>query len=178
MSYNPDKHHRRSIRLKEYDYTQSGLYFITICVFQRQHLFGKVLNGQMHLNTFGQIAQNEWEKTFKLRSNLAMQDYTIMPNHIHGIIQITGKETGKVTVHRDLTNLERFGKPVKGSVPTIIRSYKSAVTKRINELRKSPGAIVWQRNYYEHIIRDEQALNSISIYIRNNPVKWEDDKFF
>lgn len=98
-----------------------------------------------------------------------------MPNHFHGILVITGNCRGTA---RRAPTLERFGQPVPGSIPAIIRSFKSAVTKRINELRQMPGAKIWQRNYHERIIRDESEMNKIREYIQSNPIQWEMDSLF
>lgn len=175
--YNPDIHHRRSIRLKGYDYSQPGLYFITICTKNREHLFGRIENGIMLLNEFGEIANNEWLKTADIRDNVELLEYIIMPNHMHGIILLNDVDDCRGTARRDPTTMQ-FGKPIPRSLPTIIRSYKSAVTKQINILRDAPGAPVWQRNYYEHIIRNEKSFYQISEYIRNNPLKWQDDRYY
>ena len=88
MKYNPDIHHRRSIRLKGYDYSQNGLYFITICTQNREQLFGTITNSQMALNPMGEIAHNEWFKTESMRPNLRLHEFIVIPNHIHGIIEI------------------------------------------------------------------------------------------
>jgi len=182
IRYNPDIHHRRSIRLKGYDYTQAGLYFITICTFDKHHLFGKISNGKMILNEFGKIAKNEWLKTAEIRKNIGILENIIMPNHIHGIISINDIDNGRGTVHRAPTyrapTKERFGKPTSNTIPTIVRGYKSTVTKQINMLRHTPDAPVWQRNYYEHIIRDEKSYYQIAEYITNNPLKWLDDRYY
>jgi len=174
--YNPDIHHRRSIRLKGYDYSQAGLYFITICTKNREHLFGQIENGIMILNEFGEIANNEWLKTADIRDNVELLEYIIMPNHMHGIILLNDMDDRRGTARRAPTM--QFGKPIPRSLPTIIRSFKSAVTKQINILRNMPGVPVWQRNYYEHIIRNEKSYYQIAEYIRNNPLKWQDDKYY
>lgn len=172
MTYNPERHHRRSIRLKDYDYSQVGMYFITICPHNRECLFGEIKNGQMVLNEYGKIVKNEWMKSTEIRNKIKLDEFVIMPNHIHGIIIIT--DDGRGTLQRAPT-VEQFGKPVSNSIPTIIRLFKSATTKQINQIRHTPTIPVWQRNYYEHIIRDEDNLNQIREYIINNPVKWELD---
>ena len=163
------RYHRRSIRLQYFDYTNPGMYYITICVKHELDIFGKVKNGQMILNKYGQIAKSEWVKTNTIRKNMSIGEYIIMPDHIHGIIIINNKCRG--TVHRAPT-YEKFGKPVSNSVPTIIRYYKGAVTKRINILRNTVGAIIWQRNYYEHIIRNKNEYYTIRQYIIDNPKNW------
>ena len=135
MRYDPDKHHRRSIRLKGYDYSQIGAYFITICTQNRECLFGKIVDGKMVLNPFGRIVADEWTKTALIRDEIKLDEWVVMPNHFHGIVVVTNC---RGTARRAPT-VERFGKPVSGSIPTIVRSFKSAVTKRINELRQTPG---------------------------------------
>ena len=177
---------RRSIRLKGYDYSQPGLYYITICTQHRLRIFGEIKNGEMVLNQFGEIAQEEWLKTAKIRENVELGEYVIMPNHIHGIISLIDTVGAHCNVplrnmpphNFPLQQTEQFGKSTKNSIPTIVKLYKSAVTTRINRLRRSPGASVWQRNYYEHIIRNEISHDKIIEYIRNNPVNWPDDKYY
>ena len=178
MKTNLEKYHRRSIRIPGYDYSQTGWYYITICVNNRIPLFGKVVNGQIILNKFGTIADKEWKKTETLRSKIRLDQYVIMPNHIHGIIQIIGNQDhGRGTMLRTPT-AEQYGKPVSNSIPTIVRSFKAVVTKQINEIRQSPGDRIWQKNYWEHVIRNEQDLHRIRNYIINNPLKWPSDKYF
>ncbi|MGC8720949.1 MAG: transposase, partial [Thermodesulforhabdaceae bacterium] len=152
MPYDPERHHRRSIRLKGYDYSQPGAYFITICTQGRAHLFGEVVEGEMRLNTWGQIVWEEWFRSAVLRPyvRLCPNEFVVMPNHVHGIIWIVNDDDDVGARRRRAPTGERFGAPVCGSIPTIIRSFKSATTKHINALRGTPGASVWQRNYYEH----------------------------
>lgn len=164
------KLNRKSIRLKEYDYSQKGAYFVTICVQNRECLFGDIIDGKMVLNKYGEIAKNEWLKTAEIRENIHLDTFVVMPNHIHGIVVINGRGTA-----RRAPTYEQFGKPTIGSIPTIVRSFKSACTNGINKYRKIPGATVWQRNYYEHIIRGEKDYNRIYEYMQNNPLKWELD---
>lgn len=166
MTYNPDIHHRRSIRLKGYNYSQPGMYFITLCCQNRKCLFGKVVNGQMVLNDMGQIAHNEWLKTMELRDNVELGEFVIMPNHFHAIIQLLFR-------WGECNSPQRVPSQTIGA---IVRGYKPAVTKQLNLINN--GIVVWQRNYYEHIIRDERSYERISKYIINNPAKWNDDKFY
>ena len=172
--FDPQKHHRRSIRLQGYDYTQSGAYYITMVTVQRQHLFGEVVNAELKLNQAGQIAHDEWFKTAALRPYVKLYEaeFVVMPNHVHGIIWITNNALG----HGIATSQrEQFGKPVSRSIPTIVRAYKSAVTYAINALQNQRGAVLWQRNYYEHIIRDEKDLQAKRDYMMSNPLNWEND---
>ena len=188
--YNPQIHHRRSIRLKEYDYTRPGAYFITFCAHQRMHLFGEVVDGKTILTEVGKIARDEWFKTAEIRPYVKLyeDEFVIMPNHGHGIIWIVdevGTWQGRVqdwTEQRarqrraPTENSEKFGKPVKGSIPTIVRAYKSAVTYVVNGARNMRGAVLWQKNYYEHVIRNDRELNNIGWYILNNPLNWQLDR--
>ena len=178
MSYAPDYHHRRSIRLPGYDYTQAGAYFVTVVTADRACLFGEVVDGTMVLSAFGQIVREEWLRTADLRSNVRLDAFVVMPNHLHGIIWIVDDAVGARRRRAPTDTSEQFGKPVAGSIPTIVRSTKSAVTKRINRMRQSPGERVWQRNYYEHIIRDENSLQRIRQYIHDNPAHWQVDREF
>ncbi|PSR53426.1 hypothetical protein AHMF7605_07735 [Adhaeribacter arboris] len=188
MAYNPLIHHRRSIRLKGYDYSQSGAYFITLCPYHREHLFGEIVNGNTVLSEYGQIAFNEWVRTPVKRSNVALDVFVIMPNHLHGIVIIndTGESHSPILddmawnkIQLQFNNKGECDSPLRSlsnTVGAIVRGYKWVVTKQINLL--CSGQIIWQRNYYEHIIRNEQAYQTISEYIMNNPAKWEEDKFF
>ncbi len=177
------KQHRRSIRIKGYNYASSGAYFITICTNKHEQLFGEIVNGKMELNECGKIVQSEWIKTGILRSNIEIDAFIIMPNHIHGIIFIHD-DSGVMHHghgHRDPTyraQTEQFGKPTSNTIPTIIRGYKSAVTSRINKINNTPRVKVWQRNYWEHIIRNDQSMNHLQEYIQNNPIKWHTDCFY
>ncbi|MCX8051233.1 MAG: transposase [Chlorobi bacterium] len=169
---------RRSIRLKGYDYTQPGAYFITIVTQDRTCLFGEVVDGEMRLNALGEIVRACWLGIPGHFPHAALDAFMVMPNHVHGIIVIADYVGARhaVPLHTvPLRQRERFGKPVAGSIPTIIRSFKSIVTKRINEHRKTPGVPVWQRNYYEHIIRSDESLNRIRQYIVENPLRWAFD---
>lgn len=169
---------RRSIRLQGYDYAQAGAYFVSICTQNRACLFGEIVAGEMRLNDTGRIVADEWVKTAEIRSEIALDEWVLMPNHFHGIIVIVD---GRGAAHPDrgtarrAPTVERFGCPISGSIPTIVRSFKSAATKRINEMHQSPGMKLWQRNYWEHIVRNEPELHRIREYIRNNPTQWELD---
>jgi REP element-mobilizing transposase RayT len=172
--FDPKKHRRRSIRLKGYDYAQSGAYYITIVAYQRGHFFGEVTNAEMRLNELGQIAHDEWFKTATLRPYVELyeDEFIVMPNHVHGIIRI----------HNNIVGAERRSAPTvtktiipPKSLSAIIRAYKSAVTYAINGLQNQRGAVLWQRNYYEHVIRDEKDLQAKRDYIIGNPLNWESD---
>ena len=182
VKFDPQKHHRRSIRLKGYDYSQAGAYYVTIVAWHREYLFGDVVNKEMVLSKFGLVAKQQWEKLPKRFPNIELGAYMIMPNHMHGIIVITnGRGTAESPndldggLSRRAPTREQFQKPVKGSIPTMIRSYKSAVSYRINLMRRTDGVPVWQHNYYEHIIRNETDLQNKTDYIEVNPLLWDED---
>lgn len=184
MKFHPEEQHRKSIRLKEYDYSQAGAYFVTICAHERQCVFSEIADGQLRLNEIGRIVEDEWRKTAEIRGNVEMDVSVIMPNHLHGILIITDSAVGAtrdiangrgMARHAPTTMQRKFGQPIPGTLPTIIGAFKSAVTKRINKLRNTPNAPVWQRNYYEHIIRNEKDYLRIYEYILNNPAKWQED---
>lgn len=165
--YDPTKHNRHSTRLKGYDYNSEGLYFITICCKNRINLFGEVSHSQMTLNEYGEIVKRCWEETPTQRPNVRLHDYVIMPNHFHAIIEI-------VIERSPIPSKETpFGMPQPPSqtLGAIVRGFKSSVSKEI-------GDSIWQRNYHDHIIRDNIEFEAISHYIRENPSSWHDDSLF
>lgn len=182
MPYDPDKHHRRSLRLKEYDYTQPGAYYITLCTKARQCLFGDVVKGEMRLNSLGHIAFTCWQAIPNHFPHVELDAFVVMPNHLHGILVISdaldrARQCRAPTIQQNhISKTEGFGKPVSGSIPTVIRSYKSAVTKRINLICNTKyTSLIWQRDLYEHVSRYEESLHSIRQYITENPQRWADD---
>ena len=191
MTFNPNIHHRRSMRLKGYDYSQEGLYFITICVQNRNCWFGNIENGDMELNEIGIIANKYWMEIPNHYPQVKLHEHIIMPNHLHGIIEIVGICHGK-SLHDDAGNTvgtchgmslsqpksheRHFAKPISGSVSTIINQYKSSVKRWCN--KNNYEYFQWQSRFNDHIIRNEQSLETISNYILNNPTKWVDDKFY
>ncbi len=168
--FDPQKHHRRSIRLLGYDYSQAGAYYVTIVTYQRDCLFGKIENEEMILSDLGKIADECWRAIPDHFPLVELGAYVVMPNHVHGIIVITN---GRGTIYRAPTQ-EQFQKPVVGSIPTIIRTFKAAVTRRIGREHNATG--IWQRNYYEHIIRDQTDLQNKTDYVDANPVLWDEDE--
>jgi REP element-mobilizing transposase RayT len=183
MPSGPTQHHRRSIRLAGYDYTQVGVYFISLCAHNRQCFFGEIVDGAMRLNDLGEIVAEQWIQTGTIRQHeIALDAWVVMPNHFHGIVMIVDKDTlpdvGCRGTARRAPMVERFGQPAAGSLSTIVRSFKSAVSKHINQWRKTSGAPVWQRNYWEHIVRNETDLYEIRQYICNNPLSWTLDRLF
>ena len=180
----PHRPHRRSIRLRAFDYTQQGAYFVTVCTQNRACIFGEVVNGEMRMNDFGRAAQAVWEEIPTHFPQVETDAYVVMPNHVHGIIVIAHANVGATHDNVGLTRVVgathasplRADGPAKRSLGAIVGSYKSAVSKRVNRTRRTPGAPVWQRNYYDHIIRSDDDLNRIRQYILDNPAKWSKDR--
>ena len=192
MKYNPEIHHRRSIRLKEYDYSQMGAYFITICTHNRQCLFGMITNNELHLNEQGKMIYNYWQKLTTGFSHIQLDEFVVMPNHLHGIVFI-GEENdnicrGESCIRPQIINENIMGEhkvrpygTVNKSLGRIIQAFKSITTlnyiKCIKKHRWEPfNNKLWQRNYYEHIIRNDDELNKIREYIISNPIIWEKDE--
>ncbi len=219
MKYNPNIHHRRSIRLKGYDYSKKGLYFITICCQNRACLFGSIENGNMICNDAGEMIEKEWLKLPQRFTNIALHNYIVMPNHFHSILEIVGatlvvaQNNDDIQNENDIENKNinqnghginkendianghgnKNGQP-QGFAPTgfaptdktlgdMVGAFQSITTvKYINGVKtkkwKPFDGKLWQRNYWEHIIRNEKLYNTISEYIKNNPQHWNDDKFY
>lgn len=196
MTYNRQKHHRRSIRLKGYDYSQPGAYFITIVTQDRACLFGAVMDGEMRLNEWGEIVMRTWRYLPNHVPNIQLDAFVIMPNHVHGIIIITDPANAPAAVGAGSEPAPAQPQPapaqpapdqsiasISGGIaakryglPEIMRQFKTFSARRINEQRGTPGLPIWQRNYYEHIIRNEQSLNRIRQYIADNPQRWAFDQ--
>jgi putative transposase len=174
MPFNSEKHCRRSIRLPGYDYSQPGAYFVTICTQDRAYLFGEVVNGEMRLNKYGQIVDDAWNDLSNHYAGLILDAFVIMPNHVHGVIVLTGDPIWDGLVGAGLKPAPTHTKHVPLS--EIVRAFKTFSARRINQCRGTPGAPVWQRNYYEHIIRNEESLNRIREYILQNPLRWHLDR--
>ena len=174
--YNSDIHHRRSIRLKGYDYSQAGAYFVTICVHDRECLFGEIVDGEMRLNDFGRIVSAEWIRSGELRSEIEIGEYVVMPNHFHGIVIITDIVGNGDVCRGDRPVAPTRPGPQPKSIGAMMAGFKSIVTKRINILRDTPGLPVWQRNYHEHVIRNDADYNRIAEYVAYNPQRWIEDK--
>ncbi len=172
---------RNSLRLRSYDYSNSGAYFITICSYKREEIFGEIENGLMHINDFGKIVQDCWHQIPENYENIKLDDFVIMPNHIHGIIWIVGaiQESPEDNTTQDngvILELPLRIERRKMLISKIIGRFKMNSSKLINNIRNSKGSHVWQRSYYDHIIRDEGDLNNTKRYIQNNPINWDKDE--
>jgi REP element-mobilizing transposase RayT len=161
-----EKAGRRSIRLRDYDYSQAGAYFVTICTHKRIFMFGDIQESKMCINDYGRKVQGVWAELPNHYGNVILDEFAIMPNHIHGIIMLAD------TVGAGL-------KPAptkKHGLPEIVRALKTFSSRLINQARNVKGIPVWQRNYYEHVIRDENSLNRTREYITTNPARWHLDR--
>lgn len=168
---------RKSIRLPHYDYASAGAYFVTIITLDRKPLFGRTQNEIVRLNRYGGIAQDRWEQIPIHFPFVRLDAFVVMPNHVHGILFFEESDLPVGAQHAAPLRQDRM-RVQPGSLGAIVRSYKSAVTRAINQIRNSTGQKLWQRNYYEHVIRDEPDLDEIRHYIGNNPTTWTNDSEF
>jgi REP element-mobilizing transposase RayT len=180
MVYNPDIHHRNSIRMRSYDYRSAGAYFVTICTFQKEAILAEIVNGAAQLKLLGVIVQDEWLKSAHIRLEIELDEFIIMPNHLHGIV-IINESVGAHGMRPESGGSEMrahsrapLHRPAK-TLGSFVAGFKSACTKRVNELRNTAGMPLWQRNYHERVIRNEEELHSLRDYIVTNPVRWEGD---
>ena len=191
--YSPETHHRRSIRLRGYDYSQAGAYFITICTQNRECFFGEIIDNEMRFNEYGNIVLKQWDAIPERFPSIELDAFVVMPNHIHGIIFVGAPLAGALVCAGACENMRATARvaPTKDmratarvapTVGEIIGAYKSLSMHHClqwvkqNEPQRYLGKL-WQRNYYEHIIRDDDDLNRIREYILNNPANWEDDEY-
>ena len=167
---------RRSIRLPDYDYSEPGAYFVTICTYQRKPLFGRVMDGKMRLNAVGRVAESGWLRTPHIRLEIGLDEFVLMPNHLHGIVVIVDDRAVDEVAHVGAHGRAPLQRPAR-SLGSLIAGYKTASAKVINRVRGTVGAPVWQRNYYEHIVRNERERDRIREYIQNNPFNWDQDAY-
>lgn len=198
MAYDPERHHRRSIRLRGYDYAQPGAYFVTICVQDRRCVLGDVLNGEMVLADAGRIVQACWDDLPNHYPHVQLDTFVIMPNHVHGIIVLvedhvvvgaglrpaptepapTEPAPAKPAPTKPTPTEPAPTKPPpkRHGLPEIVRAFKSFSARRINEMHDDASKPFWQRGFYEHIVRNERELDTIRQYILDNPLKWAVDR--
>ncbi len=204
MGYNPDLHHRKSIRLPDFDYSFVGAYFVTFCTHQREHLFGEIVQGEMKLNDLGKMVQNRLQVSAQMCEEIRLDEFIIMPNHIHFIVWIVGAHAMRpstgTTIDKYLNphfmrNTSERIRPEGACIPegvwhtplrrprslsSFVGLFKSATTSRFRKIKNNDeqNQCLWQRNYYEHVIRSEAELQRIREYIWNNPREWEmDDEY-
>lgn len=178
MKYNPEIHHRRSIRLKEYDYATTGGYFVTIRTYDKESLFGRIEEGEMILNDGGKTVEMAWQGVPSHFANVTLDEYVIMPNHFHGIIVIKNEFVG-AGLGPPCMKGRHDKKGAASRAPTlgdIVCAFKSISAIQVNRISSRSGQPLWQRNYYERIIRSEDELDRARKYILDNPTKWEMDK--
>jgi putative transposase len=178
MTYDPNRHHRRSIRLRDYDYTRAGAYFITIVCQDRICLFGDVVDGVMCLNDAGCMVQTMWDEIPMFYPGVDIDACSIMPNHMHGIVLLF--EIDDIGQPQGAGQPQGVAPAVRMSLPDVVHRFKTLTTKHYTDGVKQFGWMpyngrVWQRNYYEHIIRSERSLQRIRDYIDANPMKWDID---
>jgi putative transposase len=177
MRFDPDVMHRRSVRLPGYDYSAAGLYFVTICTAGRVCVFGEVVDGAMILGPLGAIVDEEWRRTAQVRRAVRLDAFVVMPNHVHGILHILGP-----SAHGRAVAVGAHGvRPAAAvrrprSLDSFVAGFKAAVTSRARRLVDMSEGSLWQRNYYEHIIRGLDDLSRIRAYIAANPARWSLDK--
>jgi putative transposase len=192
VKYDPDKHHRRSIRLQGYDYSRSGAYFVTICAAGRECLFGDVLDGIMHVNDAGRMVQSAWDGLPQRFPGIDADASIVMPNHFHGIIVVGTIFVGApLAAPRIMNHTVAHGQGAASSPPTndnpddmsrrvtigdVMRAFKSISAITVNRHLNRSGQPLWQRNYYEHIIRTPESLDRIRQYIIDNPARWAIDR--
>ncbi len=182
-NYDPQKHHRRSIRLKDYDYTQPGAYFVTIVAWHRQAIFGQVQAGEILLSPAGEIVRQVWENLPRHFKNITLGCAVVMPNHFHGIIFIEGRGEASAginctspSIHRaDASPLHGPKGTTTGSLSAIIQNFKSISSRKIARVMDRTGYPLWQRNYYERVMRNDDELRQMAEYILNNPSGWDTD---
>ena len=187
MKFDPQSHHRRSIRLRGYDYTQQGAYFVTIVTQARECLFGEIALGEMQWNEHGKRVVECWEQLPRHFRHIEVDTFVLMPNHLHGILVFAwdaiDSRRGEALAGADASpepivtaNASPLPRGTRArSLNAVIQNFKSVSTRKLNLLRDRQGAKIWQRNYYEHIIRNDHELERIRADIFNNPAAWSDD---
>ncbi len=174
---------RQSSRIRGYDYAGKGAYSVTICAKGRACVFGEIADGEMRLNEVGRIVEEEWLRSAGIRKEIELDEFVIMPNHLHGVVIFTAcgvgahgraplRVDGRLHQGSSRAPLQRAAR----SLGSFVAGFKASATKRINGIRGTPGRAVWQRNYYEHIIRNDEDLARIRKYIWENPLRWDLDK--
>ena len=169
---NKTSQERKSIRHQYYDYSRNGYYFVTICTYEKKHLFGEIINERMKRNELGNVVQNLWD-TLETET-IKPSNKIVMPNHFHGIIRIQSELYDNQIISNGHNLIERR----KMLLPKVIGKFKMITAKQINQILNRKGAPVWQRNYHDHIIRDDREYYNILEYIEKNPESWKKDKYF
>jgi len=181
VQFNREKHHRRSIRLPGYNYAQAGAYFVTVCAQNRECLFGEIVDGKMRLKDAGRMVGSVWEELPRHYAGIDIDAFVVMPNHVHGIIILRDHHVVGATPRGCPTSGQAQGPAPTMSLPDVVHRFKSLTTARYRQGVAEKGwppfcRRLWQRNYYEHVIRGEDELNRIRRYIEDNPTMWQMDR--
>lgn len=186
MKFNPDAHRRRSMRLKGWDYSRPGGYFVTICTQGRECRLGKIAGGKMRLSDAGEMVRWTWEELPSKYPGVEIDAFVVMPNHVHGIIVLTdavgaGPRARPGPHTRPVEGRPQGAAPTRFSLPDVVHRFKSLTTARyrsgVARLGWPPfSARFWQRNYYEHILRGEAEMDRAREYVLCNPLKWTEDE--
>ena len=176
MGINGIRHVRRSIRFPGFDYSRPGNYFVTICADRRRCLFGRIEKNEVVLTNLGETVRKCWIEIPQHFPYVNIETYVLMPNHLHGILAINPNFPETFPQSRSTLTMESFGNPVSGSIPTVIRSFKAAVTKHARESCLPIGGAVWQRGYFERVLRDSREFVNTTDYIVKNPLRWDIDE--
>lgn len=163
---------RKSVRLPQFDYSNNGAYFVTVCSKNRQRLFGRIEESVVRPSSLGILVAHLLKSIPNHFPNFHLDEFIVMPNHLHAILAVQRGTACRTPMY------EEFGKPVPGSIATVVRSFKSEVTRRWRSKGGQKSAVIWQRGYYLHVIRDQDELNRVRRYIRLNPLKWELDQYY
>ena len=177
MTYDRELHHRQSIRWQEHDYAASGTYFVTICTADRACLFGDVLDSETRVNALGRIVEDEWVRTGVVRPEVVIDVFVVMPNHLHGFVTLRPDESRQDPGANMAQGDAALRRPPR-SLGSMIAAFKQVTTVRINEVRGTPGASIWQRGYHDRVVRDGDEFDRIAEYIVTNPDRWEHDGLF
>lgn len=182
--YNPDIHHRQSVRLKAHDYSQPGAYFVTVCTQNRECAFGKILNAEMILNDAGRMVQGVWDELPVRYPGVQIDSFVIMPNHIHGIILLTGsthrRGESRIRPNKGDHKDRPYG-TLPGTIGRVMQGFKSITTRKYIIGARDNGwppfeKRLWQRNYYERVVRDDSEMHRVREYVTGNPARWLEDE--
>ena len=188
MTFNPDIHHRSSIRLRNYDYTSNGAYFVTICTQGKECLFGRIDGEAMVVNDAGRMVETVWYSLPERFPGIELDDFVVMPNHVHFIMFLVGAALAPpfcsaLAPPVEIASMEKQGaasnRGAASSAPTlgtIVRAFKSISAIEVNRLLRRQGQPLWQRNYYERVVRNDGELHGFREYIQHNPARWAEDE--
>lgn len=165
---------RKKLRLENYDYRSPGAYFVTICTQGHQSTLGKIVDQNVELTWKGEIVQDLWEHIPRHFSNVNLDEFVVMPNHLHGILWIVEQNTSIPSPRENPDSVY----PQAGSLGVIVRSFKSVVTRKVNQTSHTPGVGFWQRSFHDHILRDDNDLDHHRKYILENPIRWKMDEYY